>query len=63
MPITFCQAGINYLAAVAVRPQQRPAPLPSINPLMRPRTEPDNAETQHREDGDIQHCINHGSLH
>ena len=39
------------------------APLLSINSLMRPRTEPDNAQTQHREDSNIKQCINHGSLH
>jgi hypothetical protein len=42
---------------------QRVAPLLSINSLMRPRTEADNAETQHREDSNIEQCINHGSLH
>jgi hypothetical protein len=30
---------------------------------MRPRAEPDNAETQRCEDSDIHHCINHVSLH
>jgi hypothetical protein len=29
---------------------------------MRPRTEPDNAETQRREYSNINQCINHGSL-
>ena len=35
----------------------------SRNPLTRPRTEPDNAQNQGREDSDIKQCINHGSLH
>ena len=39
------------------------APLLSINSPMRPCTEPDNAETQRREDSNINQCINHGSLH
>ena len=39
------------------------APLLSINSLMRPRTEPDNAQNQHREDSNIKQCINHVSLH
>jgi len=30
---------------------------------MRPRTEPDNAQTQRREDSNIKQRINHGSLH
>jgi hypothetical protein len=35
----------------------------SRNSLMRPRTEPDNAQNQRREYCDIHHCINHASLH
>jgi hypothetical protein len=31
----------------------------SVNSLMRPRTEPDDAQNQRREDSDIHHCINH----
>ena len=42
---------------------QRVAPLLSINSLMRPRTEPYNAQSQHREDSNIKQCINHVSLH
>jgi hypothetical protein len=42
---------------------QRVAPLLSINSLMRPRTEADNAQTERREDSNIKQCINHGSLH
>jgi hypothetical protein len=35
----------------------------SINSLMRPRTKPDNAQSQRSEDSKIKQCINHGSLH
>jgi hypothetical protein len=35
----------------------------SRNSLMRPRAEPDNAQTQRREDSNINHCINHAPLH
>ena len=35
----------------------------SRNSLMRPRTEPDNAQYQRREYCNIHHCINHASLH
>jgi hypothetical protein len=38
-------------------------PLLSINSLARPRTEPDNAQSQHCEDSNIKQCINHLSLH
>jgi hypothetical protein len=34
----------------------------SRNLLACPRTEPDNAQNQHREYSNIQHCINHASL-
>jgi hypothetical protein len=35
----------------------------SRNSPMCPRIEPDNAQNQRREHSDIQHCINHASLH
>jgi hypothetical protein len=38
-------------------------PLLSINSLMRPPAEPDDAQNQRREDSNIKHCINHISLH
>jgi hypothetical protein len=46
-----------------LNPIPRHRGLASRNSLMRPRTEPDNAQDQRREDSDIQHCINHASLH
>jgi hypothetical protein len=35
----------------------------SRNSLMRPRTEPGNAQSQRRKYCDIHHCINHAPLH
>jgi len=35
----------------------------SRNALTPPRTEPDNAQNQRREYGNVKHCINHASLH
>ena len=63
--------GLYAIAAVVARrtppgadgTAQTVAPLLSINSLMRPRTEPDNAQNQHREDSNIKQCINHVSLH
>ena len=70
-PCRFCadrNLGLYAITAVVAARRsgwtaQRLAPLLSINSLMRPRTEPDNAQTQHREDSNIKQCIKHGSLH
>ena len=56
-------AGMMVGWASSHAPQAILAPLLSINSPMRPRTEPDNAENQRREDSNIKQCINHGSLH
>ena len=61
MSQSYAAVSALIFALVAVAHVLRP--LLSINSLMRPRTEPDNAQNQHREDSNIKQCINHVSLH
>jgi hypothetical protein len=61
--ITAVAASHRNATGVSSTDVQRVAPLLSVNSLMRPRTEPDNAQNQCREDSNIKQCINHGSLH